>query len=197
MLIPGIYILLLLAAAVVLAFVLEVVLAPAPASGDGASDQKLDRRVFRRLAVVSGAAALAVMAAIIAGYSVNREWTSWVLAWPGNHPSSLLLVGVALFLIALLCGVKPRQPELLLCLTLPGLVIMPLLLLPTILTSNRVVELTLLVSILFVLQPGILILLLIGIGQARVLHESEGNFTPGGLVRVLLISVAYLYGIFF
>jgi hypothetical protein len=202
MLIPAIYIAVLVAAAVVLAFILECVSVlgdaartPVSAAADERRWPNLDQRVMRRLAVVGGAAALAVAAAIITGYSVDAQRTSLLLAWPGDHPASCLLAGIVLCLVALLCGVKLRQDVLLFCLTLPGLVIMPLLLLlPDIMRSHNVVEAALAYPIIWSLQPGVLILLFIGIGQATLLHKPGGNFTPGGFVRLLLILVAYVYG---
>jgi hypothetical protein len=185
MLIPGIYILLLLGAGVVLAFVLElreVLRAPAFVGRDEPPDQKLDRPgVLLRLAMLGGPPVLAALVAVIAGYSANPRLTWWVLNRLSDHPSYFLLLGAALSLVALLGGVKPRQPVLLVCLTLPGLVIMAIVELP-------------IGSIVFFFQPGVWILLFIGIGQARLLRQPEGNFTPGGLVRVLLISLAYVYG---
>ena len=199
---PGIYILALLAAAVILAFVLELVAflrdpvpVPVPASGDEPSAQKLDRRVLLRLAAVGTAAAVAVAAAIITGYSVDPQRTSLLLAWPrDHHPAALLLVGVVLCLVALVCGVKLRQPVLLFCLTLPGLVIMPLLLLAAIGESINVAEAALGYTFVFFIEPGVWILMFIAIGQARLLRQPGGNFSPGGLVRVCLISIAYTYG---
>jgi hypothetical protein len=193
-LILGIHILVLLAVAVVLAVVLEFFLRPLGASGEETRDQKLDRRVLRRLAVVGGEIALVVLAATITGYLVDPHRTWLAVAWLINHPASLLPAGVALYLVALLCGVKPRQPVLLFCLTLPGLVIMPLLVLPTSVRWNFVAEDVLLVSFVFVLQPGVWILLLIGFGQALLLHQPVGKFNLGGLVRLFLISIAYVYG---
>jgi hypothetical protein len=197
--IPGIYILIVLAASVVLAFALEfgsfyrdAVRTPVSAAVDERWWPKLDLRVLRRLAVVGGAAALAVVPAIIIGYSVDPQRTSLLRAWILDHPASLLLVGVVLCLVALLCGVKLRQAVLLFCLTLPGLVIMPLLLLPLIDDISSV----LLLAIFFFSQPGVWILLFIGVGQSRLLRKPEGNFTFGGLVRLSLISVAYIHGFF-
>jgi hypothetical protein len=198
--IPGIYILILLAAAVVLAFVLEfvsfyrnAVRTPRSAAADERWWPKLDLRVLRRLAVVGGAAAVAVAVAIITGHSANPQRTSSVLAWPLNHPASLLLAGIVLCLVALLCGVKVRQAVLLFCLTLPGLVIMPLLLLPD-LTKSYDIYSALLLMIVFVFQPGVWILLFIGVGQSRLLLKPGENFTFGGLARLFLISIAYVYG---
>lgn len=198
----AISILLLMAAAVILAFVLEfvafyrdAVLRPVFASGDEPAAEKLDRRVSFRLAVIGGMVALAAAAAIISGYSVDPQGTSLLLAWPrDHHPGSLLLVGIVLCLVAILCGVKPRQPVVLFCLTLPGLVIMPLLLLADVLNSKNVASALSGYPIDFFIQPGAWILLFIGIGQARSLRQPGGDFTVGGLVRLLLISFAYVYG---
>lgn len=190
------YILLLLAVAVVLAFVLEFLLGSVPESGDGTSDAKLDRGVLVRLATAGAATALVLVGGLIAAYLVNPDWGKLVGEWPLIHPSSLLLSGVAFYPIALLCGVKPRQPVLLVCLTLPGLVVMPLLLLAAIVTSNHVVATAGLVPIVFFLQPAVWILLFIAIGQTRLLRKAGGSFTAGGLVRIFLISVAYLFGTF-
>jgi hypothetical protein len=48
----------------------------------------------------------------------------------------------------------------------------------------------------FFLQPGALILLFICVGQARQLRKPERNFTLDGLVRLSLISIAYVFGFF-
>jgi len=194
----GRYVLLLALAIVVLAFVLEFVAYCRDLIAESANQRRwvqLDRRVMFRLAIVGGAAALAVVAAIIVGYSVDPQQTSWLLAWPrDHHPASLLLAGVVFCLVALVCGVKLRQPLLLFCLTLPGVVILPLLWLPDLVKSKNVVDEVLGFLILFPLQPGMLVLLFICIGQARQLRKPERNFTLDGLVRVGLISIAYVYG---
>jgi putative flippase GtrA len=187
--IPAIYILFLLATAVVLAFVLEFVPAYRDCmrwlclpSGDEPSDQRLDRPdVLLRLATLGGPPVLAALAAVIVAYWLNPQWTWWALNRISDHPSYFVLFAAALSLVALLCGVKPRQPALLVCMTVPALAIMAIVELPIAL-------------FVFFFQPGVWILLFIGIGQARVLRQSEGNFTPGGLVRLLLILFAYLYG---
>jgi hypothetical protein len=83
---------------------------------------------------------------------------------------------------------------LLFCLTLPGLVFMSLLLLSSIIEWRGIGSL-LLVTILLFLQPGMLILLLIGAGQSTLLRKPGGHFTFGGLVRLFLISIAYVYGL--
>ena len=197
--IRGMYILILLTVSVMLAFALEfgsfyrdAVRTSASAAIDKRWWPKLDLRVLRRLAVVGGATALAVAAAIIIEYSVDPQRTSLFRAWTLNHPASLLLMGVVLCLVALLCGVKLRQAMLLFCLTLPGLVIMPLLLLPLIDGINSV----LLLPIFFFWQPGVWILLFIGVGQSRLLRKPEESFTFGGLVRLSLVSMAYIHGFF-
>jgi hypothetical protein len=193
-------ILILLAAAVVVAFVLEfvsfyrdAVRTPVSAAVDERWWPKLDVPVLRRLAVVGGATVLAVAAAIMTGYSADPQRTASVLAWPLNHPASLPLAGIVLCLVALVCGVKLRQAVLLFCLTLPGLMIMPLLWLPDAIKSYDIYS-VLLLAILFILQPGVWILLFIGVGQSRLLRKPEESFTFGGLVRLFLISVAYVYG---
>jgi hypothetical protein len=199
--IPAIYILLLLAAAVVLAFALELVGFYREAMRTPISEAanirwwpQLDRRVRLRLAVVGGAALLAVAAAIITTHSMHPQRTSSLVRWVlDQHPESLLLAGVVLYLGALLCGAKLRQPLLLFCLTLPGLAIVPLLLLTGV-TESNVVAAMLWYNILLFVQPGILILLFIAIGQSRLLRKPGGDFTSGGLVRVCLISIAYVFG---
>jgi hypothetical protein len=200
--IPAIYILLLLAAAVVLAFALEfraayrdAMRSLAAPSGEEPSNRKPDPRLLV-LAIIGGLAALAAAAAVIVGSSLDPRQTERLLAWPLDHPSSWLLpAGVVLCLVALVCGVK-RQPVWLFCLTLPGLVIMPLMLLPHVMKSDKLAEAFLIYSFVFALQPGVWILLSIGVGQARLLRKPGGNFTPGGLVRLALISLAYFYGFF-
>lgn len=195
--IPFKYIFLLLVAGVVLALVMEFGAAIGDAmSGDERSDEKLDRRVLFRLALVGGAAALAVAAAIIIGYSLNPQRTQFLLASLRDNPPSLLLAGMVLCLVALLCDIKPRQPLLLVCLTLPGLVMMALLWLANIVKSNYSAEATFWVSVVFFLQPGVLILLIIASGQSRLLRKPSGKFTPGGLTRLFLIAFAYAYGLF-
>jgi hypothetical protein len=187
--IPGIYILVLLAVAVVLAFVLEFVAFCRDAmrrqsspSGDEPSAQKLDGPgVISRLATLAAPPVVAALAAVLGAYWLDPQWIWWAVNRIPGHPAYFLLFGAALALVALLCGVKPRQPALLVCLTVPGLAILAIVELP-------------IGSIVFFLQPGVWILLLIGIGQARLLRRPGGNFTPGGLVRVLLISFAYVHG---
>jgi hypothetical protein len=165
------------------------------AAGDEPPDQKLDRRVLLRLAIVAGAAAVAVAAAIIIGYLVNPQQTSVLLAWPrDHHPASLLLVGVVLYLVAPLCGVKGSQPVLLVCLTLPGLALMQFLDATDSFMYGGMAWAVAVTILAFFIQPGEWILLCIGIGQARLLRKPGGNFTSGGLLRVCLISIAYAYG---
>jgi hypothetical protein len=195
----GRYLLLLALAFVVLAFALEFVAYCRDLISESANERRwlpLDRRVMLRLVVVGGAAALAVAAALIAGYSLNPQRTALLLAWPRDHQPSLLLAGVVFCLAALVCGVKLRQPLLLFCLTLPGVVILPLLWLPDVVESKDVVDSVLGLVFVFFLQPGALVLLFICVGQARQLRKPERDFTLGGLVRVGLISIAYVCGFF-
>jgi hypothetical protein len=194
----GRYLILLALAIVVLAFALEFVAYCRDLISESANARRwlpLDRRVLFRLTGVGGTVALAVAAAIIMGYSADPQRTSWLLAWPrDHHPSLLLLIGAMFCLVALVCGVGLRQPVLLFCLTLPGVVILPLLWLPDIVKSNHVVDAVLTFLIIFPLQPGMLVLLFICIGQARQLRKPDRNFTLDGFVRVGLISIAYVYG---
>jgi hypothetical protein len=192
----GIHILVLLAAAVILAFVLEIRDARlGSASGDEPSDEKRDHRVLFRLSVVGGVAAVAVAAATIAGYSANPELTSSLLAWTrDHHPASLLFVGVLFYLVALLCGVKARQPVLLACLTLPGLIVMQLLIATSSFMYSGMAEAIVVTILAFFIDPGEWILFCIGMRQAMLLGKPGGNFTSSGLVRVFLISIAYVYG---
>ncbi|MBV9429123.1 MAG: hypothetical protein JO084_15505 [Bradyrhizobiaceae bacterium] len=198
---PGNYMLLLLFAGVVLAFVLELFTACRRfLRGDETSDAKPDRRRLFRLALVGGAAALALAAAIIIGYSVNPGETELLLAWLRGNPHSLLLAGIVFCLVALVCGVKPRQPVLLFCLALPGLVLlpllwMPLLWLPEIMNSKNVADAVFWGVIIFIFQPGVLILLIIAAGQSPLLRKAGANFNAGGLARLCLISFAYAYGL--
>ncbi|MBV9429124.1 MAG: hypothetical protein JO084_15510 [Bradyrhizobiaceae bacterium] len=198
--IRGEYILLLLAAGVVLAFVLEFVAfyrdavrTPISAAADERWWPQRDRRVLLRLALVGGAAAVTFAVAMIIGYSLDPLQTKSIIRWILDfHPTSLLLAGVVFCLVALLCGVRWRQSVLLFCLTLPGLVIVPLLWLPDIMTSGAAGAM--LLSIIFFLQPGVLILLPIAVGQSRLFRRPGGGFAPGGFVRLSLISIAYVYG---
>ena len=136
-----------------------------------------------------------MVAVILIGPSVDPLQTRLMVRWILDyHPSSLLLAGIVFCLVALLCGVKPRQPVLLFCLTLPGVVILPLLWLPDVVKSQNVVDAVLAGLIIFFVQPGALVLLFICIGQARQLRKPERNFTLDGLVRVGLILIAYVYG---
>lgn len=199
----GRYYILLAFAFVVLGMVVEIVTLWRDAMGvpiSSAADERwwpeFDRRVLLRLALVGAAVALAAAAAISVGYSVDPRGTKWLLAQPiSGHPESLQLTGVVFCLVALLSGVKPRQPVLLFCLTLPGLVIMPLLILWERVQSKYVVEGLLGDASIFFLQPGALILLFIAIGQFRLLRKPGGDLTSGGFVRLVLISFAYNYGL--
>jgi hypothetical protein len=199
----GTYILLLFFALVVLAFVVELVTFYRDAMRTPVSDAAnakwwpvLDRRVVFRLALVGGAAAFAVVAAIIVGYSLDPRQTEWVLVRPVNgHPEWLLPFGVVFCAVALLSGVKPRQPVLLFCLTLPGLVIMPLLMVRESVHSKHVVDSLLGDAFIFFLQPGALILLFIAIGQSRLLRKPVDDLNAGGFVRLVLISFSYTYGL--
>ena len=176
-------------------FVLDLMRTPA-ASVDERSYPKLDRRVLVRLAAAGGAAAFVVTAGITAVYVAYPDLVKPGVIWPLKHPSSLLLAGVALYLAALLCGVKPRQPVLLVCLTLPGLVAVPLLVLMDSVVSENVIEALALTIFVFLIQPAIWMLLPIAVGQGRRLRKRGGDFTPAGLTRVFLISFAYFFGIF-
>jgi hypothetical protein len=199
--IPAIYIVLLLAAGVVLALVLELValyrdVMPTPISAPAYEKwwPQRDRRVLFRLALLGGAAALALAAAIIIGYWIDPRQTQLLLAWPGHYPHSLLLAGIVFCLLALVCGIKPRQPVLLVCLALPGLAILALLWLVDMMTPPYVADAAFWGAIIFFFQPGVLILLFIVIGQGRLLRKPDGKFTAGGLARLFLILLAYAYG---
>ena len=194
------YILLLYLAAIVLAFVLEFVpfyrdalRTPISAAADERWWPKLERRAFRRLAAAGGAAAFVLVAGSI---TMDLAYPEWRVRWNLIHPYLLLIYGAVFCFIALLCGAKPRQPVLLLCLTLPGLVVMPLVWLSTVVTSENVIAGAIAVSFVFFLQPAVWILLFIGLGQGRMLSKPGGNFTPGGFVRLCLILAAYLFGTF-
>ena len=195
---------LLLFAFVVLAFVVEIVTfyrdmerTPISAVPDARWWPEPDRRVLLRLAVIGGAGALAFAAAVSVGYSLDPRRTKLLLEWPlDGHPESLLLACVVFCLVTLLSGVKPRQAVLLFCLTLPGLVIMPLLVLWHDVQSEYVAVSLLMSASIFFLQPGVWILLFIAIGQSRLLRKPEGDLTAGGFVRLMLISFSYTYGLF-
>lgn len=195
------YILLLLAAAVVLAFVLESVAffrdamrTPISAAADERWWPKRDRRVFPRLAAASGAVAFVLVAGVIAADLADPSWGFTSAGRNLTHPYALLLYGAALCLVALLCGVKPSQPVLLLSLTLPQLVVLPLALLAGGSMHSNILLAILVIPIAVLIQPASWILLPIGIGQSRLLNKPGSNFTFGGFVRLFLILVAYLFG---
>ena len=177
------------------AYVLDLMRTPA-ASVDERSYPKLDRRVLVRLAGAGGAAAVLVIAGMTVVYVAYPDLVEPVIMWPLKHPSSFLLTGGVLYVGALLCGVKPRQPVLLVCLVLPGLVIMPLLILMHFAMSNDAIEALASTIFVFLIEPAAWILLVICIGQARQLRKRGGDFTPAGLARIFLISFAYFFGIF-
>lgn len=195
----GTYLLLLAFAFIVLAFVVEIVTlyrdvvsAPVSAAADERWWPEPDRRILLHLALGGGT----VFAAIIAGYSLDPRQTGWLLTRPlHHHHETLLLAGVLFCLVALLSGVKPRQPVLLFCLTLPGLVILPMLWLWEALQSNHVADAVLWRIFFFFFQPGALILLFIAVGQSRLLRKPGGDLDSGGFVRLVLISFAYNYGL--
>src|ERR1043166_2950268 len=145
--------LLLYLAAIVLAFVLEFVTFVR---------EPLRTPVFpeldRRLAAAGGVAAFLLVAGLIAMDVLYPGWRASSVGRNLTHPYSLLLYGPVFCLFALLCGVKLRQPVLLLCLTLPGLVVMPLVWLSTIVTSDNVIAGAIAVSFVFFLQPAVWIL---------------------------------------
>jgi hypothetical protein len=176
-------------------YVHELMRTPA-ASVDERSYPKLDRRVLVRLAAAGATAAFLAIAGLTAVHVAYPDLFKPVVRWPLKHPSSLMLAGAALYPAALLCGVKPRQPVLLLCLALPGLVAMPLLVLMDSVMSENVIEALALMIFGFLIQPASWMLLAIGIGQARKLRKQGGEFTPAGLARVFLISFAYFFGMF-
>ena len=193
------YIVLLVGAAIVLAFMLEFVAFVryplGPLDADESSYPKLNRRVLLRLVAAGGAAAFLLIVGIFAAYLVDRDRASLLVAWADKHPSSLLLFGAALYLIAFACGVKFRQPVFLLCLALPGLFVVPLILAADPFVNEGIVEGIVAAVLVFFFQPATWILLFIGIGQARLVHKPGGQFTAGGLVRLLLISIAYFFGL--
>ena len=197
------YMLLLYVAAVVLAFLLEFVAfvrdpeaKSLSASGDEIWYPKLDRRMFRRVAIAGGAVAFVLVAGLIAADLAYPDWAFSSSRRNLTHPYLLILYGAVFCLVALLCGAKPRQPVLLLCLTLPGLVVMPLVWLSAIVASSNVIGAAIMVPVVFFLQPAVWILLFIGLGQVRLLGRPGPNLTPGGLVRVSLVLAAYLFGTF-
>ena len=63
--------------------------------------------------------------------------------------------------------------------------------------ARQVIAEAIALPFVFFLQPAVWILIIIGVGQALLLRKPGRNFTPGGLVRVSLILVAYLFGTFF
>lgn len=122
MLIPGTYIPWLFIAIIVLVIAI-IVLAPVfefvayvvdliraePTSVDERTNPKLDRRVLVRLGVAGGAAAFPLIVGMTAAYVIRPDSLGSVLLWPLKHPSSLLFGGVGLYLVVLLCGVRPRH----------------------------------------------------------------------------------------
>jgi hypothetical protein len=185
------YTLLLLAAAVVTAFVLEfVTFVREPLR------TPVFPRLDRRLAAVGGAAAFLLIGGLVTMDVLYPGWRGPSIGRNVAHPYLLLLYGPAFCLFAFLCGVKLREPVLLLCLMLPGLVVMPIVWFSSIVTSNNVIAEAIAVPFVFFLQPAVWILTIIGVGQALLLSKPGRNFTAGGLVRVSLILVAYLFGTF-
>jgi hypothetical protein len=193
------YIVLLLGAAIVLAVVLELVTFACErpqlfvTSGNQTWYPELDRRVLLRLAATGGALAV-LSVGIIAACSIDRDQASSLLEWPRHHASSLLLFGAAFYLIVLVCGVKPRQPVLLVCLVVPGLLLVPFMLAAEVFINEGIAAAIMTTVLVCMFQPAHWLLLFIGIGQARLLPTPGGDFTAGGVVRILLILVAYSFG---
>jgi hypothetical protein len=161
------------------AYVVDLIRAD-PASVDERTNPKLDRRVLVRLAVAGGAAAFLLIVGMTAAYVIRPDSLGSVLEWPLNHPSSLLFGGVGLYLVVLLCGIRPRQPVLLLCLTLPGLVAMPLLLLGHFALSKDAMDALAWTFFAVFIQPAAWVLLFIGVGQARRLRKQGEILRPAG-----------------
>jgi hypothetical protein len=193
----GIFLLLLLIGAVVLAFVLEVVALARDVRQMRASasvHENHDRHVSRRLAAIVAAAAFVLVAGIIAVDLIDPDWLLSATGRRIAHPYALLFYGALFCLVAWLCGIKPTQPVLLFCLTLPGLIAFPLVGLVGGSMYNPVIVAVWVTLIAFFIQPAGWILLFIGLGQARLVNKPAGNFTMGGLVRFFLIFYAYIFG---
>jgi hypothetical protein len=146
-----------------------------------------------RLAVAAVLLSVLLVAVLMAAYSVNPARLRWAVARPvcrllSDYPW-VAFAGVALYGIMRLCGVKHRRSLWLFCLSLPGVLTMPMTFVAaSILGVDRFDE----VTFELLAHPATWILPIIVIRQWFWLGSPRDIHTLAALAQTLLIVAAYI-----
>jgi hypothetical protein len=188
------FIILMLLAAIVLVVIADLTLKPTPWEVANLPDVPVDRHVSRRLAVLAVAALLLLVAGLVAAYLAHPDAFRTAVSRPLNSVLRryywVMFSGVALYLIVRLCGVKHGQAVWLFCLSLPGSLTMPVMLVAALLagTNDGMAE----VLFELMIHPATWLLPIIALTQWRLLRKPRSKHLLAGLARTFLVVAAYL-----
>jgi hypothetical protein len=112
---------------------------PVAAEGGEVPIPSLDGRISFRVSVAAVVLALLLAVGLIAAYVADPQGFKWAVSRPLERLLTnyhwVIVAGVAIYLIARLCGVKHRHSLWLFCLSLPGAVAMPVTVLAALLSG--------------------------------------------------------------
>jgi hypothetical protein len=180
----------------VLVFLLgtALVLKPVAAEGGEVPTPPHDSRVSFRVSVAAVVLSFLLAAGLIAAYFADPEAFRWVVSRSLDRMLTsyhlVMFAGVAIYLIARLCGVKHRHSLWLFCLSLPGALTMPVTLFAALVSG---VGDLLSVSFDFLLHPATWVLPIIAVRQWLWLQSSKDIHVWSGIAQTCLILVAYLF----
>jgi len=167
---------------------------PVAAEGGEVPIPSLDGRISFRVSVAAVVLALLLAVGLIAAYVADPQGFKWAVSRPLERLLTnyhwVIVAGVAIYLIARLCGVKHRHSLWLFCLSLPGAVAMPVTVLAALLSGAGDF---LSVSFDFLLHPATWVLPIIAARQWSRLQSPKDIRLLSGMAQTFLIVVAYLF----
>jgi hypothetical protein len=187
------YPLILLFASLVLVLCAAVMLKPVPVAAGAVSILPPDRRVAYRVCAAAVVLSFLLMAGLLAAYSARPESFRWAISRPldrlSMHYHWMIPVGVGLYAIARLCGVRHRRSLWLLCLSLPGAVTFPVTFVAAALAGVDRLDG---VVIEFMIYPTTWILPIVAARQLFLLRKPQDTHLLSALAQTLLIVTVYL-----
>jgi hypothetical protein len=186
--------LLMLFVTIVLALVAGAMLKPVPAAATGALPPlPRDRRVGIRIGVAGVLLTFLLIAALMTAYSANPEGFRWAVERPADRVLReyhwVIFAGVGLYAIVRLCGVKYRRSLWLFCLSLPGVLAMPVAFFAALAAGADQLDN---VTLELLIHPATWILTIIAIRQWFLLRRPADVHVLSALAQTLLIIAAYL-----
>jgi hypothetical protein len=158
---------------------------------------RLDPGVSFRLVVVAVVSSFLLVAGLIAAYSANPDAFRAAVSRPLDTILRryywVMFAGVALYVIARLCGVKHRQSLWVFCLSAPGALTMPATFIAALAAGTSDAGE---VMLELLIHPATWIMPIVAVRQWFLLQRPENIHVLAGLARTLLVIVAYLFAAF-